>query len=98
MRATGRIHAGRTIKPGGRYDRVLGFLRSRGTSGATTLEIVRQAAVCAVNSTVSELRAMGYQIDCHAEGRDPVGAAIYRYRLVVLATEAVQRDLFREGA
>lgn len=82
MIPTGRIHHGRTIKPGGRYDRVLGFLRLRGTSGATTLEIVRQAAVCAVNSTVSELRAMGYRIDCESEGRDAVGASIYRYRLV----------------
>jgi hypothetical protein len=78
---TGRIHAGRKVKPGGRYDRVLAFLRLRGSSGATTLEIVRQAAVCAVNSTVSELRAMGYRIDCECEGRDPVGAAVYRYRL-----------------
>ncbi len=30
----------------------------------TTLEIIQQAGVCAVNSIISELRQNGYQIDC----------------------------------
>jgi predicted transcriptional regulator len=30
----------------------------------TTLEIIQQAGVCAVNSIISELRQNGYKIDC----------------------------------
>lgn len=96
MSATGRIHAGKTIKPGGRYDRCLSFLRARGGAGGTTMEIIEGARVCAVNSLVSELRAMGYAIDCTPGGHSMDGGAIYRYRLV--PDGGIQRDLFREGA
>ena len=30
----------------------------------TTLDIIQQAGVCAVNSIISELRQNGYQINC----------------------------------
>lgn len=95
MSATGRIHAGKTIKPGGRYDRCLSLLRARGGAGATTMEIVEGARVCAVNSLVSELRAMGYAIDCVPAGHSTDGGAVYRYSLAGAAP--LQGDLFREG-
>jgi hypothetical protein len=90
------IHAGKKIEPGGRYDRLLTFLRNRGYVGATTRELVVCAEVCAVNSTVSELRAMGYDIECeiepHREGRS---SKVYRYRLVTRPkAEARPGELF----
>lgn len=35
----------------------------------TTLEIVREAQVCAVNSIISELRANGIPVDCKCLGK-----------------------------
>lgn len=35
----------------------------------TTLEIIQQAGVCAVNSIVSELRHNGYDVRCKCLGR-----------------------------
>lgn len=96
MSITGRIHAGKTIKPGGRYDRCLSFLRARGSVGATTMEIIQGARVCAVNSLVSELRAMGYAIDCTPGGHSEDGGAIYRYRLVPAG--GIQLGLFGKEA
>jgi hypothetical protein len=43
-----------------RVDNLLSDLRPR-----STLEIVQQAGVCAVNSIISELRRNGRQINCH---------------------------------
>ncbi len=98
MTPTGRIHACRHIKPGGRLDRVRQLLLRRGQAGATTLEIIKEAGVCAVSAIASELRANGIQVDCQPEGRDALGAAIYRYRLVEQG-EPVQQELFaRRGA
>jgi len=45
-----------------RLQRVFKFLSKGGEY--TTLEIIQQAGVCAVNSIISELRQNGYQIDC----------------------------------
>jgi predicted transcriptional regulator len=45
-----------------RLQRVFNLL-SRGGE-FTTLDIIQQAGVCAVNSIISELRQNGYQIDC----------------------------------
>ena len=46
----------------------------------STLEIVRAAEVCAVNSIVAELRENGCYIECRrAAGRD--GAPIWLYRM-----------------
>lgn len=41
----------------------------------STLDLMRQAGICAVSAVVSELRANGCRIDCRREGR------IYYYRL-----------------
>lgn len=45
----------------------------------TTLDIIVNAAVCAVNSAVCELRMNGYTIECRAVKG---GGGIYEYRLV----------------
>ena len=42
----------------------------------TTLEIIRQANICAVNSAISELRRNGYDIGCKVVGR-----GIYAYKM-----------------
>ena len=39
----------------------------------STMEIIRGAAVCAVNSIVSELRRNGYRIVCRVESRQERG-------------------------
>lgn len=48
----------------------------------TTLEIQSTAGVCAVGSTISELRRNGYEIECKCAGRKEDGAMVYRYRLL----------------
>lgn len=62
-----------------RLARVLDALRAN-PSGLTTMEIVRTAGVCAVNSAVDELRdpINGFRISC-----EPVKGqkGVYRYRL-----------------
>ena len=45
-----------------RLQRVLEFLRDKRPH--STLEIVRKAKVCAVNSIIAELRANGIDISC----------------------------------
>lgn len=45
-----------------RLQRVYDFLKDRRPH--STLEIVRKAKVCAVNSIIAELRANGLDIDC----------------------------------
>jgi hypothetical protein len=77
----GKIHAPRHIRPGGRMDRFLTFLRGRGEQGATTLEIVQHARVVAVSAIAAEARAMGFSVDCREEPRSPDGAKLFRYRL-----------------
>ncbi len=63
-----------------RLQRVLAVLRSGEKDAYTTMDIVRLAAVCAVNSVISELRANGIAIDCRrAKKHDP---AVWQYRLV----------------
>ena len=79
----GKIHAATRVTP--RLKRVLSFLRLRGNRGATTREIVIEADACAVNTTVYELRTLGYVIDCDMETRGR-----FRYRLL----EEAQRELF----
>ncbi len=49
-----------------RLQRVARLLRSGKTF--STLQIVRLARVCAVNSIVAELRVNGMAIDCHRKG------------------------------
>jgi len=86
----GRIHAGKKIKPGGRYDRVLTFLRERGPQGATTWEIIHQARAGAVSAVISELRSMGHPIPPSLpDGSSDDGASLWRYWLTE-STEAQQ--------
>ena len=48
----------------------------------STLDIVKGAGVCAVNSCIAELRANGFPIECR-QGHDPVrGKRIWIYRLL----------------
>ena len=84
---TGRIHAAQ-LSRSPRLQRVLAFLRERAGEGATTMEIIRQANVCAVNTIIQELRENGLLID--GEWVPAGDAMAYRYRLV----EVAQRNLF----
>jgi hypothetical protein len=60
-----------------RLQRVLGLLSDR--KEHSTMDIIKRASVCAVNSIVSELRYNGIDIDCRQEVRD--GVRIFYYRL-----------------
>ncbi len=83
MRA-GIIHAARLSKST-RLKKLLAFLGRRPKRGATTLEIHNATGILAVNTAVSELRAVvngGIRVDCRFVRRRPDGASIYRYRLL----------------
>lgn len=58
-----------------RLKRVLDYLSDGNPH--STLEIVVNANVCAVNSCISELRCNGYDIKCQREGD------VWRYQLEV---------------
>jgi len=51
-----------SIENSDRLNRVLELLSQGGEF--TTLDIIKQANVCAVNSIISELRQNGFDIDC----------------------------------
>ena len=72
----GRIHAATRLTP--RLARVLGVLRDGRPH--TTRELIERARVCAVNTCVSELRALGYEIECRSQGH-AAGAHVYAYSL-----------------
>ena len=55
-----------SIENSDRLNRVLELLSQGGEF--TTLDIIKQANVCAVNSIISELRQNGFDIDCHRRG------------------------------
>lgn len=55
-----------SIEKSERLLRVLSLLSEGGEF--TTLDIIKQANVCAVNSIVAELRQNGFGIDCHRRG------------------------------
>lgn len=94
MRPTGKIHAAR-LEASPRLQRVLAFLRIRGSQGATTREIIEHADVCAVNSIIEELRENGLRIDGAYDPRAASGVKAFRYRLAAhVAPAAVQGDLF----
>ena len=57
-------------------DKVLAMLRSAGSSGITSLDIVQQAHVLNTTGRISDLRAKGYTIECFKEG------GLDRYRLI----------------
>lgn len=88
---TGKIHAAK-LEASPRLQRVLAFLKARGSAGATTREIVVECDVCAVNSIIDELRENGVLIACRAAGRTQDGANVYRYSLE--PARPVQGQLF----
>ena len=47
----------------------------------STLDLVHETGVLAINSTVSELRANGFVIHCR-QGKAPGGGRIWLYRLI----------------
>ena len=51
-----------TLEKSDRLQRVFNLLSKGGEY--TTLDIIKKAGVCAVNSIISELRENGYQITC----------------------------------
>jgi len=55
-----------SIENSDRLNRVLELLSQGGEF--TTLDIIKQANVCAVNSIISELRQNGFDIDCQRRG------------------------------
>lgn len=59
------MHAA-NIEKSERLGRVLDLLSKGGEF--STLDIIRQANVCAVNSIVAELRQNGFDIDCQRKG------------------------------
>lgn len=59
------LHAAK-IAHSDRLQRVLSVLQTGGKH--TTRDIIRKAAVCAVNSIISELRANGFDIECQRCG------------------------------
>jgi hypothetical protein len=60
-----------------RLQRVLGVLH--GGEWASTMDIVRRASVCAVNSAISELRRNGYEVACRMVKKD--GETHFEYRM-----------------
>ena len=59
------MHAA-SIEKSERLGRVLDLLSQGGEF--STLDIIRQAHVCAVNSIVAELRQNGFDINCQRKG------------------------------
>ena len=55
-----------SIESSDRLNRVLDLLSQGGEF--TTLDIIKEANVCAVNSIISELRQNGFDIDCQRRG------------------------------
>ena len=53
----------------------------------STLDLVHEAGVCAVNSVIAELRANGYAIHCR-QAKAPGGGRIWLYRLVTPQEDA----------
>lgn len=62
-----------------RLQRLLSFLADG--QEHTTMDIIRQASICAVNSAVSELRRNGHAVNCRPLGMSDDGARVYGYRL-----------------
>lgn len=76
------MHAAR-ISRSPRLQRVQQMLRAGGEY--TTLEIMKQARVCAVSAAIAELRANGAEIDCRQEHR-PTGR-VWLYRMITPAKD-----------
>lgn len=86
------MHYGR-LATSPRLQRVLEVLQQRGSTGATTRELIDLTDCCAINSIVSELRANGILIDAEDEGINERGSRVFRYRLIA-AGPPKQQSLF----
>ena len=87
-RQAGRINAGR-LATCERLQRAHALL----ADGAehSTLEILRAAGVCAVNSVVAELRANGAWIECR-QAKDPAtGRRVWYYLMIAPAPQLEAR-------
>ena len=67
--------------------RMLAYLRQKGTAGATTLELVAECQIMNPATMASHLRFNGFQIDCSYERTSESGARIYKYRLIEKGAE-----------
>lgn len=74
------IHAAH-LESSSRLQRVRDFLVERGSAGATTMEIIQKAGVCAVNSIAAELRANGLRVRCEYERETETRSRVHRYWL-----------------
>lgn len=81
MNRDGIIHYAR-IENSDRLRRVLAVLSDG--QPHSTLEIIREAEVCAVNSAVAELRMNGFRIECRQVGRERFEYTLIE-RMVTLA-------------
>ena len=71
------IHAGR-IERSPRLQRVYELLSDR--QEHSTLQIVMEGKVCAVNAIIAELRSNGCEIECR-QTVDTAGAKVWLYRM-----------------
>ena len=62
----GKLHAAK-LKNSKRLQRVYAYLK-RCKKEKSTMDIIKAANVCAVNSIISELRDNGISIDCRRSG------------------------------
>jgi hypothetical protein len=65
-----------------RMQKLLFFLRGRGATGATTLDINEHCASTRASSDVSELRANGQRVVMAYEGKTANGRKLHRYFLI----------------
>ncbi len=49
--------------------------------GLTTKQWQSRANLCNAHTCAAELKAQGYRIECHYEGRGAGGSSIFRYEL-----------------
>lgn len=70
-------HANAAKSP--RLARLLGYVRSMGRHGATSLDLQQWTGSMAVSTDISELRRNGHRIDCVYEKKTPTGRKVFRY-------------------
>jgi hypothetical protein len=80
------FHAAK-IESSPRLQRVLDFLRERGTAGATTWEINSVCRTTRAPSDLSELAHNGIAHTCELEEVKQDGTRVFRYRLIPKQTE-----------
>lgn len=73
-----------------RLKKLLAFLRERGTTGATTLEITQHCTTTRASSDVSELAANGVNVLTKFDGTTESGRKIYRYILAECVPDELQ--------